>query len=136
MSSFTTPASVVPSSSQDVPSSSIPSLDELRAWPSEPAQRVVIRGVDWEFYEQIVDSIPEGANIHVDYDGKDVELMALSALQDGEKKLFGQLVEAIAQELEIPYKSARVPQLGNDRRSRTAWNPTNVIFLEAISSRL
>jgi Uma2 family endonuclease len=106
MSSLTTPASVVPSSSQDVPSRSIPSLDELRAWTSEPDHRVVIRGVDWAFYEQLVDSIPEGANIHVDYDGKDVELMALSALHDGEKKLFGQLVEAIAQELEIPYKSA------------------------------
>jgi Uma2 family endonuclease len=106
MSSVTTPASVVPSPSPDGPVRSIPSLDELRAWTSEPDHRVVIQGVDWAFYEQLVDSIPEGANIHVDYDGKDVEIMALSALHDGEKKLFGQLVEAIAQELEIPYKSA------------------------------
>ena len=105
MTSVTTPASVVPSPSTDDPSRSIPSLDELRAWTSEPDHRVVIQGVDWAFYEQLVDSIPEGANIHVDYDGKDVEIMALSALHDGEKKLFGQLVEAIAQELEIPYKS-------------------------------
>ena len=84
----------------------LPGTDELCAWTSEPDHRVVIQGVDWAFYEQLVDSIPEGANIHVDYDGKDVEIMALSALHDGEKKLFGQLVEAIAQELEIPYKSA------------------------------
>jgi Uma2 family endonuclease len=81
-------------------------LEELSDWTSEPDERVVIRGVDWAFYEQLVDSIPEGINIHVDYDGKDVEIMVLSPLHDGEKKLFSQLVEAIAQELEIPYQSA------------------------------
>ena len=73
---------------------------------SEPDHRVVIRGVDWAFYEQLVDSIPEGTHLRIDYDGKDVEIMAPSPLHDGDKKLFGQLVEAIAQELEIPYKSA------------------------------
>jgi Uma2 family endonuclease len=72
----------------------------------EPDERVVIRDVDWAFYEQLVDSIPEGVNIHVDFDGKDLEIMTVSPLHDGEKKLLGQLVEAIAQELEIPYKSA------------------------------
>ena len=84
----------------------IPSLDELRRMTAEPDQRVVIRDVDWSFYERLVDSIPEGANLHVDYDGTDLEVMTLSALNDGQKKLFGQLVEAIAQELEIPYKRA------------------------------
>jgi len=81
---------------------SIPSLDDLYRMTAEPDQRVVIRGVDWAFYEQLVDSIPEGSNIHVDYDGKDLEIMTPSLLHDGEKKLFGQLVEAIAQELENP----------------------------------
>lgn len=106
MSSVTTPPSVPPSPSSDIPSRSIPSLDELYKWTSEPDHRVVIPGVDWAFYDQLVDSIPGGANIHVDYDGKDVEIMSPSALHDGDKKLFGQLVEAVAQELEIPYKSA------------------------------
>ena len=31
--------------------------------------------------------------------------MSLSPLHDGEKKLFGQFVEAVAQELEIPYQA-------------------------------
>ena len=84
----------------------VPSLDELYEWTSEPDRRVVIRGIDWAFYEQLVDSIPEGANLHVDFDGKDLEIMVQSPLHDGEKKLFAQLIEAIAQELGIPYKSA------------------------------
>src|SRR5208337_5603550 len=102
MSSVTTPPSVVPSPSPDVPPRSIPSLDELYEWTSEPDHRVVIRGVDWAFYEQLVDSIPEGANLHVDYDGKDLEIMSQSQLHDGIKKRLGRFVELTAEELEIP----------------------------------
>ena len=36
----------------------------------------MIKNVDWSFYQQLVDSIPEGVNIHVDYDGKDLEIMS------------------------------------------------------------
>ncbi len=106
MSSITTPQSIEPAPSPDISPRSIPSLDDLLTWTTEPDHRVVISGVDWAFYEQLVDSIPEGTHLRIDYDGKDVEIMAPSPLHDGDKKLFGQLVESIAQELEIPYKSA------------------------------
>ena len=105
MGSVKTPPSIVPSPSPDVPPCAIPSLDELYAWTSEPDRRVVIRGVDWAFYEHLVDSIPEGCHIHVDYDGKDLEVMSpTSPFHDEAKKLLGQFVEAVAQELGIPYK--------------------------------
>jgi Uma2 family endonuclease len=116
MSSVTTPPPVVPSPPGGVPPRSLPSLDELYGMTSEPDHRVVICGVDWAFYERLVDSIPEGANIHVDYDGKDVEIMSLSPLHDGVKKLLGQLVEGVAQELGIPYNSA----------GRTTWKRPEV----------
>jgi Uma2 family endonuclease len=69
---------------------------------SVPEERVVFRGVDWDYYEQLVDSIPPGANLHADYDGKDVELMALSAFHDCIKKDLGRFVELVAEELDIP----------------------------------
>jgi Uma2 family endonuclease len=106
MSSVTTPQSIEPSPAADISQRPTPSLDELLAWTSEPDHRVVVHGVVWAFYEQLVDSIPEGTHLRIDYDGKDVEIIAPSPLHDGDKKLFGQLVESIAQELEIPYKSA------------------------------
>ena len=113
---------------------SVPTLNELYELASEPDQRHLISGVDWAFYEQLVDSIPEGVNIHVDYDGKDLEIMVLSPFHDGEKKLFGQLVEAVAQELEIPYKSAgRRP--GSGRKSRAAWSRTKATSSEPKSWR-
>jgi len=48
----------------------VPSLEELECLTEVPDQRVVFRGVDWSFYEQLVDSIPEWCHLHVDYDGR------------------------------------------------------------------
>jgi len=87
------------------PAVRVPSLDELERLTAVPDQRVVFRGVDWRFYEQLVDSIPESSNIHVDYDGKDLEVMGKGRTHGKGIGLLGQLVEAIAQELGIPYSS-------------------------------
>jgi Uma2 family endonuclease len=102
MSSITTNSSAVPSPTLVATPGLVPSLEDLYQMTSEPDERVVIRSVDWAFYEQLVDSIPEGANIHVDYDGKDVEIMSPSPLHDGVKTLLGRFVELTAEELEIP----------------------------------
>ena len=102
MSSATTNSSTVPSPPLAVAPRSVPSLEDLYQMTSEPDQRVVIRGVDWAFYEQLVDSIPEGVNLHVDYDGKDLEIMSPSPFHDGLKTRLGRFVELTAEELEIP----------------------------------
>jgi Uma2 family endonuclease len=102
MSSTTTNSSAVPSPTLVTTPGLVPSLEDLYQMTSEPDERVVIRSVDWAFYEQLVDSIPEGANIHVDYDGKDVEIVSPSPLHDGVKTLLGRFVELTAEELEIP----------------------------------
>jgi Uma2 family endonuclease len=72
---------------------------------SVPDQRVVIRDVDWAFYEQLVDSIPEWSHIHVDYDGKDLEVMGNGRKHERIRELLGYLVWVITEEFEIPYKS-------------------------------
>ena len=56
-------------------STRVPSLDELRSLTNIPERRIVFRNVDWAFYDRLVDSIPESSNIHVDYDGNDLEVM-------------------------------------------------------------
>jgi Uma2 family endonuclease len=82
----------------------IPSLDDLYRMTEVPDQRVVIRDVTWAFYEQLVDSIPPHAHIHVDYDGKDLEIMSPSPVHGEAGKLLGQFAEAVAQVLLIAYK--------------------------------
>jgi hypothetical protein len=47
----------------------VPSLEDLYRMTGVPDKRVVISDVDWAFYEQLIDSLPPGAHIHVDYDG-------------------------------------------------------------------
>ena len=68
-------ASPAPSLEVPGPVTRVPSLEELERLTAVPERRVVYRNVDWSFYERLVDSIPETANIHVDYDGKDLEVM-------------------------------------------------------------
>jgi hypothetical protein len=80
----------------------VPTLEVLERITSVPDERHVIKNVDWLFYEQLVDSIPEGVNIHVDYDGNDLEIMSLSPLHDGVKKRMGRFVELSTEELEVP----------------------------------
>jgi len=106
MSSTTTNPTSVPSPlPSNGPTLAVPSLDELERLTSVPDERIVLRDVDWAFYEQVVDSIPEGSHIHVDYDGKDLELMSPTSLpHQVAKTLLDQLVGVVAEDLLIPYK--------------------------------
>ena len=103
MSSATTNLTTAPSPPLGVTPRSVPTLEDLYQMTSEPDERVVIRNVDWSFYEQLADSIPEGWHIHVDYDGQDVELMSPGLLHEINRKLLGCLV---AEACAIPFKSA------------------------------
>jgi Uma2 family endonuclease len=88
------------------PITRVPSLEEIERLTEVPDRRVVYRGVDWSFYDRLVDSIPERSHIHVDYDGRDLEVRGKRRKHEIARKRLGQLVEAIAQELAIPYRSA------------------------------
>jgi Uma2 family endonuclease len=80
----------------------VPSLEEIERLTSVPDRRVVYRRVGWAFYEALVDSIPESSRIHVDFDGKDVEVMVKGWDHEGSKHLLGRFVEVVAEVLEIP----------------------------------
>ncbi len=84
------------------PVTRVPSLEELERLTEIPDRRVVFRGVDWSFYDRLVESIPEGSNIHVDYDGKDVEVMGNGPDHEWIAESLGQFVKAVAAALGIP----------------------------------
>jgi Uma2 family endonuclease len=105
MSTLTNPTAAPAPLEVPVPVMHVPSLDELYRLTSIPDRRVVYRGVDWSFYERLVDSIPQSSNMHVDYDGKDLEVMGKGRKHEIARRLLGRFVEAMSEELEIPYKS-------------------------------
>lgn len=104
MSTATTHSAAPAPLEMPVPVAGVPSLDELRRLTEVPDRRIVFRGVDWAFYETVVDSIPEGSNIHVDYDGRDIEFMGNGPDHEDLKDSLGQFVKAVASEMEIPCK--------------------------------
>ena len=109
MSTATTPITPEAPSPLEMPGGPVvrvPSLDELRRLTEVPDRRVVFRGVDWNFYERLVDSIPEGSSIQVDYDGRDLEVMSTGRKHELAKKLLGKVAETTAEELDIPYRPA------------------------------
>jgi len=107
MSTATTQSTTVVPTSIEVPGpvTRVPTLEELERLTALPERRVVYRGVDWSFYEQLVDSIPESTNIHVDYDGKDLEVMGKGRKHELVRVLLRRLVETISEELGIPCNS-------------------------------
>ena len=93
----------------------VPALEDLEDLTDIPDRRVVFRGVDWSFYDQLVDSIPEWRNIHVDYDGKDLEIMSKGMRHEVAKSLFGQLVSISAEESETPFQRFRLHDMETAR---------------------
>src|SRR4051794_13294617 len=67
-------------------------------------QHLVLTGVSWEFYEQLLEEIgPRG--LRVTFDNGDLEMMA--PLQDHEewKSNLGRLIERMAEELDIDIRT-------------------------------
>jgi Uma2 family endonuclease len=106
MSTATTdPTTAVPSPLEfSGPVTKVPTLEEIERLTAIPERRVVYRGVDWSFYEQLVDSIPESSAIHVDYDGKDLEVMAKGREHDKSKRRLGRIVDIVAEEYGILFE--------------------------------
>src|SRR5262249_2324902 len=52
-------------------------------------------------YEKLVDSIPESSNIHVDYDGKDLEIMGKGRKHERTNRRLGRFVDIVTWELGI-----------------------------------
>lgn len=74
--------------------------------PAEPVeQRVVLPGVRWETYEMLAQDM-NGSRIHMTYDRGDLELMVLSFPHERYKVLLRQVVEVLAEELNVEYISA------------------------------
>jgi Uma2 family endonuclease len=83
------------------PVTRVPSLEEIRELTNIPERRVVFRSVDWPFYEKLIDSIPETSNIHVDYDGKDLEVMGKGPRHEGTGRVLGLFIDIVTSDLKI-----------------------------------
>ncbi len=93
------------------PFAQVPSLEEMEDLTDIPDRRVVFRGVDWSFYDQLVESIPEWRKIHVDYDGKDLEIVRYGILHHYALNLLGIIVSTSAEVSETPFMGLGGPTL-------------------------
>jgi Uma2 family endonuclease len=96
---------LVPPEPSPAPSTSpaVPTLDELGEL--KPGESRVIQGVDWEFYERLHGIVGERPWSRIAYDGSDVEIMPVSHLHEEDAWFGADLIEIIASELRIPWRS-------------------------------
>ena len=106
----------------------MPSLEELERLTAVPERRVVYRGVDWSFYERLVDSIPETTNIHVDYDGKDLEVMGKGWMHEGYNRLLGTIRGGCHRGARDSVQGPAARRPGNGRRLPEVSRRTSVIY--------
>jgi Uma2 family endonuclease len=88
MSTITIPAPTA--ASTRLPSTGIPA-----------EQRIAIRDIPWDLYDRLSDAIGEGQNVHLAYDGKDLEIMTVGPTHEDTKENMGRFVNAVAFELRI-----------------------------------
>ena len=89
--------------------------------------RIVIHDVTWDVYESLIDSIGEGENCRVAFDGKDIEMMSIGPFHDLLKSSMDAFIAIVAGELAIeqlgPGGASRRPKrvdsfMSNPRTSR------------------
>lgn len=134
MNSATTNLTTPPARPHGLSPRSVPTIEDLYQMTSEPDEGILFHDVDWSFYEQLLDSIPEGCHIHIDYDGKDLEIiMSPGIVHDDKRGLLGRVVELIAEECGIPLKSTGQTTWKHPE-SNAGSNPTKATTSEKKSS--
>ena len=66
---------------------------------SPPEQRIVLRGVAWETYEQLLSNFKDASNPRFTFDRRVLEIMILSAKHELPNRLIALLVEVVAEEM-------------------------------------
>jgi Uma2 family endonuclease len=66
-----------------------------------PDTRIVIAGVTWQAYENLMDSLGERGNYRVAFDGKDIEMMTLGPFHERQKSRLELFITFVAGELRI-----------------------------------
>jgi Uma2 family endonuclease len=66
-----------------------------------PDTRIIVAGVTWSDYEDLVEQAGDSRNCRIAFDGKDVEMMTLGPFHDRQKSLIDWFIMIVASELRI-----------------------------------
>ncbi len=70
-----------------------------------PDKRIVITDVTWDVYENLVDSIREGENCRIAFDGKDIEVMTLGPHHESLAGIVDAFVANVARGLGVEHRA-------------------------------
>ena len=73
---------------------------------AETGQRLILHGISWETYEQLLADYENSHAAHFTYDQGGLEIMVLSFEHEKINRLFHSLFEVVAEEMDIDFENA------------------------------
>lgn len=61
-----------------------------------PGSELVLRGMSWQGYEEIIESVGEASGLRISFDGENVKIMTLSAKHEKYVRLVEMLITALS----------------------------------------
>jgi Uma2 family endonuclease len=72
--------------------------------PSVPVEeRGVMRGVSWDLYDRLTDSISERSSVRIAFDGKAVEIMVVGSVHEGQEGRLGIFIGEVCEGLDLDF---------------------------------
>ncbi len=65
---------------------------------THPVERVVLRGISWDFYERLLSELGDSPGTRVTYDNGLLQIMVISAAHDNPNRTLASIVEVVAEE--------------------------------------
>ena len=61
-----------------------------------PGSELILRGTNWQNYEQIIDSVGEANSLRISFDGQSVKIMTLSIKHEKRVRFFERLIDRLS----------------------------------------
>lgn len=102
---------------------------ELKQLSVPPGQRVLLKDVNWQMFETILDELGEGRAARISYSKGILEIMTPLAEHEDDKAIIGDFVKAIIEELNIEFRSLGSTTFKNEKMAQCV-EPDDCFYIQ------
>jgi len=96
---------------------------------TKPGQNLLLKDINWQMFETLLDELGEKRATRLSYSRGNLEIMAPLAVHEDGKKIIGNLVEIILEELEMEFRALGSTTFKNENMSQ-AVEPDECFYIQ------
>jgi Uma2 family endonuclease len=96
---------------------------------TKPGQNLLLKDINWQMFETLLDELGEKRAARLSYSKGNLEIMAPLAVHEAGKKIIGNLVEIILEELEMEFWALGSTTFKNEKMSQ-AVEPDECFYIQ------